>query len=112
VIVAWNGFVVGLSLNGARLSSWLHRTRWHRQERRVAAKRDVCTSAWAVNGARLAVAAPWLVLLFLSFQPDVIQRYSSASGVVVLLGGAAACVLAYRVMLRIGRLPTERRILR
>lgn len=68
--------------------------------------------SWAVNGARLAVAAPWLVLLFLSFQPDVIQRYSSAGGVVVLLGGAAACVVAYRVMLRIGRLPTERRILR
>ncbi|WGL53501.1 type II secretion system F family protein [Nocardioides sp. BP30] len=68
--------------------------------------------AWAVNGARLAVAAPWLVLLFLSFQPDVIQRYSSAAGVVVLAGGAAACLIAYRVMLRIGRLPTERRILR
>jgi len=68
--------------------------------------------AWAVNGARLAVAAPWLVLLFLSFQPDVIQRYSSAGGVVVLAGGAAACLVAYRVMLRIGRLPVERRILR
>lgn len=68
--------------------------------------------SWAVNGARLAVAAPWLVLLFLSFQPDVIQRYSSAGGVVVLLGGAVACLVAYQVMLRIGRLPTERRILR
>lgn len=68
--------------------------------------------AWAVNGARLAVAAPWLVLLFLSFQPEVIQRYSSAGGVVVLVGGAIACLAAYRIMLRIGRLPTERRILR
>lgn len=68
--------------------------------------------SWAVNGARLAVAAPWLVLLFLSFQPEVIQRYSSPGGVVVLVGGAAACLVAYRIMLRIGRLPTERRILR
>lgn len=68
--------------------------------------------AWAVNGARLAVAAPWLVLLFLSFQPDVIQRYSSPGGAIVLAGGAAACLVAYRVMLRIGRLPIERRILR
>jgi tight adherence protein B len=67
--------------------------------------------AWAVNGARLAVAAPWLVLLFLSFQPDVIQRYSSPGGVLVLAGGASACLVAYRIMLRIGRLPTERRIL-
>ena len=67
--------------------------------------------AWTVNGARLAVAAPWLVLLLLCFQPDVIQRYSTGAGVVVLLGGAGSCVLAYRLMVRIGRLPTERRIL-
>jgi tight adherence protein B len=67
--------------------------------------------AWTVNGARLAVAAPWLVLLMLCFQPEVIQRYSSPAGVVVLGIGAAACVFAYWVMLRIGRLPTEQRIL-
>ncbi len=67
--------------------------------------------AWAVAGARLAVAAPWAVLLLLSFQPDVVGRYASPAGVVVLLGGGAACVLAYRLMLRVGRLPTERRVL-
>jgi tight adherence protein B len=67
--------------------------------------------AWTVNGARLAVAAPWLVLLMMCFQPEVIQRYSTASGVVVLVGGAALCAIAYRAMVRIGRLPTERRIL-
>ena len=64
-----------------------------------------------MNGARLAVAAPWLVLLMMCFQPEVIQRYSSGAGVVVLAGGAVVCVLAYRAMVRIGRLPTERRIL-
>ena len=67
--------------------------------------------AWTVNGARLAVAAPWLVLLLMCFQPEVIQRYSTGAGVVVLVSGAALCALAYRVMVRIGRLPTERRIL-
>jgi tight adherence protein B len=67
--------------------------------------------AWTVNGARLAVAAPWLVLLFMSFQSEVIRRYSSPAGVVVLVVGAAACFVAYRLMMRIGRLPTERRIL-
>ncbi|RLV49849.1 type II secretion system protein F [Nocardioides mangrovicus] len=67
--------------------------------------------SWTVNGARLAVAAPWLVLLLLCFQPEVIGRYSSTAGVVVLVVGAVACVVAYRVMLRIGRLPAERRIL-
>lgn len=67
--------------------------------------------AWAVNGARVAVSAPWLVLLLLCFQPEVIARYSSLGGVVVLLGGAVACVVAYRLMMHIGRLPHERRIL-
>jgi tight adherence protein B len=67
--------------------------------------------AWTVNGARLAVASPWLVLLFMSFQSDVIHRYASPAGVAVLVVGAAACVVAYRLMMRIGRLPVERRIL-
>jgi tight adherence protein B len=65
-----------------------------------------------VNGARLAVAAPWVILLIMSFQPDVIRRYSSPAGVVVLVFGAALCVTAYWAMLRIGRLPVDRRILR
>jgi tight adherence protein B len=68
--------------------------------------------AWTVNGARLAVAAPWVILLIMSFQPDVIRRYSSPAGVVVLVFGAALCVTAYWAMLRIGRLPVDRRILR
>ena len=67
--------------------------------------------AWTVNGARLAVAAPWLVLLLMCFQPEVIQRYSTGAGVVVLVCGAVLCVIAYRAMVRIGRLPAERRIL-
>lgn len=67
--------------------------------------------AWTVNGARLAVAAPWIVLLFLSFQTDVVQRYASPTGALVLGLGAGACAAAYWLMMRIGRLPTERRIL-
>jgi tight adherence protein B len=67
--------------------------------------------AWTVNGARLAVAAPWLVLLLLCFQPRVIHRYASTAGTIVILTGAVACVVAYRLMLRLGRLPEERRIL-
>lgn len=67
--------------------------------------------AWAVNGARLAVAAPWLVLLTMSFQSEVIQRYSSPTGVLILAVGAGTCVGAYRAMVHLGRLPTERRIL-
>lgn len=67
--------------------------------------------SWAVNGARLAVAAPWLVLLVMSFQQEAIRRFASPTGVVVLAVGAALCAIAYRLMMRLGRLPVERRIL-
>jgi tight adherence protein B len=67
--------------------------------------------SWAVNAARLAVAAPWLVLLMMCFQPEVIGRYASTTGAVVLGVGAVLCVAAYRLMLRIGRLPVERRVM-
>jgi tight adherence protein B len=67
--------------------------------------------AWVVNGARLAAGSPWAVLLALSLQHEVIGRYRSAAGVVVLAVGGAACVVAYRLMVRLGRLPPERRVL-
>lgn len=67
--------------------------------------------SWTINGARLAVAAPWLVLFMLSFQQDVIHRYASATGVLVLGTGAAVCFVAYRLMAWLGRLPIEQRVL-
>ncbi|PVG81518.1 type II secretion system protein F [Nocardioides gansuensis] len=67
--------------------------------------------AWSINGARLAVAAPWVVLLLMTFQSGSVQAYSSPAGVVVLAVGGGLCVVAYRLMMRIGRLPVERRIL-
>lgn len=67
---------------------------------------------WTVNAARLALCAPWVLLLLLSSQPDAVQAYDSATGTVVLVVGGAISLAAYRVMLRIARLPTERRVLR
>ena len=68
--------------------------------------------AWTVNGARLAVAAPWLLLALLSTRPEAVAAYDSAAGLIVLGSGAVACLFAYRVMMRIGRLPAEVRVLR
>jgi tight adherence protein B len=67
---------------------------------------------WVVNAARLAVAAPWIVLLLLGTQSATLQAYNSTGGVVLLGVGAVVCVVAYRIMLRIGQLPEERRVLR
>lgn len=66
--------------------------------------------SWTVSAARLAVAAPWLTLALLCTRPGAVQAYSSGLGAAVLLLAAAASVLAYRLMLRIGRLPAEPRL--
>ena len=67
---------------------------------------------WTVNAARLALAAPWLILLLLSTKPQAVEAYNQPAGAVVLLVGGGVSFLAYRVMLRIARLPVERRVLR
>jgi tight adherence protein B len=66
---------------------------------------------WIVNAARLAVAAPWLVLLLLGTQSQTLQAYDTPGGTVLLAIGAVVCVVAYRVMLQIGRLPEDQRVL-
>lgn len=68
--------------------------------------------SWTVNAARLAVAAPWIVLALMATRPEAVTAYNSASGALVLAVGAGVSVVAYRVMMRIGRLPEEARVLR
>jgi tight adherence protein B len=65
--------------------------------------------SWVVNAARLGVAAPWIVLLLLSSRPEAAEAYNSPAGVGVIAGGLVLSVLAYRLMIGIGRLPEERR---
>ena len=67
---------------------------------------------WTVNAARLALAAPWVLLLLLSTRPSAVEAYNTTAGALVLLVGGAVSIVAYRVMIRIARLPTERRVLR
>ncbi len=68
--------------------------------------------SWSVNAARVAVSAPWLVLLLLATQEQTLAAYDSPTGVLILAVGAGVSMFAYRLMMRIGRLPEERRVLR
>ncbi|BDZ40882.1 hypothetical protein GCM10025865_01810 [Paraoerskovia sediminicola] len=58
------------------------------------------------------MAAPWLVLALLATRPSTAAAYDSVTGGLVLAGGAVASVVAYRAMIRIGRLPDDARVLR
>jgi tight adherence protein B len=65
--------------------------------------------SWIRNAARLGVAAPWLLLLVLASRPETLQAYDSAAGTALILCGVGVSVVAYRLMIGLGRLPEERR---
>ena len=67
--------------------------------------------SWTVSAARMSIAAPWITLALLCTRPEAVAAFSTALGAVVLLGAAVISLFAYRVMLRIGRLPTEERVI-
>lgn len=64
--------------------------------------------SWSVNAARMAVAAPWVVLVMLSSRPSTIEAYRTPTGALVLLAVAGMSVIAYAAMLRIARLDAVR----
>jgi len=65
--------------------------------------------SWVLNAARLGVAAPWVVLLLLASRAEAAAAYNSPSGLVLLGVGFGVTVVAYRLMIALGRLPEERR---
>lgn len=67
---------------------------------------------WTVNAARLAVASPWLVLATMMLRPSSVAAYGTWTGALVLAAGAGVTLLAYHLMVRIGRLSEEPRVLR
>jgi tight adherence protein B len=58
----------------------------------------------AVTGAKVAVAAPWLIILVTSIQPTVFAAYRSSTGLFLLGAVALVCILAYFWMLQLARL--------
>lgn len=65
--------------------------------------------SWTRGAAVLGVVAPWVILGLLAMRPEGAQAYSNPTGVVVIVVGAVVSVVAYRLMLRVGRLPEPKR---
>lgn len=68
--------------------------------------------SWIRGAAVLGLIAPWVVLTLLSLRPEGARAYASGEGTVLIVVGAAVSFVAYRLMLRIGRLPEPRRWVR
>ncbi|WP_239308167.1 MULTISPECIES: type II secretion system F family protein [unclassified Frankia] len=82
-----------------------------REDARTRAELETRQS-WTINAARLALAAPWVVLLLLATRGETVRAYDSPTGVIVLAVGGGVSVVAYLLMKKIGRLPEEGRVLR
>ena len=71
----------------------------------------VARQSWTVNGAKLAVAAPWITALVLSTRDAAANVYLSPSGMRMLAICVLVSALAYAAMLKIAQLPNEKRLL-
>lgn len=65
--------------------------------------------SWIRGAAVLGVVAPWIVLALLAMRPEGARAYATPEGVVLVLGGAVVSAFAYRLMMRLGRLPEMQR---
>jgi tight adherence protein B len=71
----------------------------------------IARQSWTVNGAKLAVAAPWVTALVLSTRDTAANVYLSTNGIRMLTICAFISVFAYIAMMKIAKLPAEKRLL-
>ena len=74
-------------------------------------KEIVARQSWTLVAARVAAVAPWLVLVLVASRPQGAAAYDSVTGLLVLAIGAGATALGYRLMVAVGHLPEEPRVL-
>jgi tight adherence protein B len=65
---------------------------------------------WVAGTAKIAVAAPWIVVALLSVRPENAASYNSSSGALILLIGFLVSVFAYRLVQILGTLPERPRV--
>jgi tight adherence protein B len=65
--------------------------------------------SWIRGAAVLGAVAPWVILGLLVLRPEGAAAYGTPEGVLVICAGAVVSILAFHIMVRIGRLPEPRR---
>lgn len=66
---------------------------------------------WVLASAKLAVLAPWLVLVLLGMKPETSSAFQTETGLFVLGFGLVASLLAFRLIRFLGAMPKRKRIL-
>ena len=79
----------------------------------VASRREIeSRQSWTRVAARVAAAAPWAVLLLVGTRSSSAHAFDSLAGAMVVAGGAVVTTVGYRLMVALGRLPDEPRLVR
>lgn len=66
---------------------------------------------WVLGTAKLAVLAPWLILVLLSLRPETAIAFQTEIGLAVLAIGLVASLLAFRLIKALGKIPLRQRTL-
>ena len=70
----------------------------------------VAKQGWVTSTAKVAVAAPWLIVALLSFRQENASAYNTAAGQLLLAAGLLASFLALRLIALIGRIDLGKRV--
>jgi tight adherence protein B len=65
---------------------------------------------WVTGTAKLALVAPWVVVLFLTSRPENVEIYNTNEGLTILLLGLTISLIAYRLIGLLGNLAKPKRV--
>jgi len=65
---------------------------------------------WVAGTAKIAVAAPWIIVVLLASRPENLAAYSSETGSMILIIGLVVSVFAYRLIQLLGSVVQPHRV--
>jgi tight adherence protein B len=65
---------------------------------------------WVTGTAKLALVAPWIIVLFLVSRPENADIYNTNEGLTILLLGLTVSLVAYRLIGVLGNLAKPKRV--
>jgi tight adherence protein B len=65
---------------------------------------------WVTGTAKLALVAPWIIVLFLASRPENVEIYNTNEGLTILLVGLTVSLIAYRLIGLLGNLEKPKRV--
>ena len=66
--------------------------------------------SWVTGTAKLALVAPWIIVLFLASRPENVEIYNTNEGLTILLAGLTVSLIAYRLIGVLGKLAKPKRV--